>query len=83
MCFSFIKLLIDILKHITIVVLQDMQSVIRTEAEQSKDTDIKQEHDVTLDIVPRIKVIKEVKDSVLLCIFMYLLVAQLLLNLCK
>ena len=38
----------------------------RIEAEESDDTDFKQEQDVTLDIVPRIKVIKEVNDSVLI-----------------
>ena len=61
--------MIDILKHITIVVLQDVESEMRIEADESDDTDFKEEQDVTIDIIPRIKVLKEVKDFVLLCIY--------------
>ena len=53
--------MIDILKHISIVVLQDVESEVKLEAEQSEDTDIKHEQDVTLELVQFIKVEEKVK----------------------
>ena len=47
---------------ISIVVLQDCQNEIKTEAE---DIDIKDEKDVTLVLIPPVENMKEVKDSVL------------------
>ena len=57
------------LKHITIVVLQDVQSEMKTEAEECQDVDIKHEQDVTHNLVAFVTNEKKVKDSVLLCIF--------------
>ena len=60
----------DILKHISIVVLQVCQSEIKTEAE---DINIKREQDVTHNLIASVKILKEVKDSVLLCVFILFL----------
>ena len=65
--------MINILKHISIVVLQDMQNEIKTEAEEHDDIDIKHEQDVTYNLVASVKCLKEVKHSVVLCVFIYLL----------
>ena len=58
--------MIVILKHISIVVLQDVQSDIKFETEESSDIDIKYEQDVTYELLPPVKIEKKVKDSVLL-----------------
>ena len=51
-----------------------MESEVKFETEESSDIDIKYEQDVTYELVPVVKIEKKVKDSVLLCIFIYLLV---------
>ena len=71
--YPFIKLLIDILKHISIVVLQDIDCEIKTEAKEWEHIYVKHEQDVTHDHVASVKCLKEVKHSVLLCLFIYLL----------
>ena len=71
LCYSFIKLVIDILKHISIVVLQDMENEVKMETEESEDIDIKHEQDVTLELVRVVKTERKVKDSVLLCLLIY------------
>ena len=73
LCFSFIKLLIDILKHISIAVLQDVDCEIKTEAEEWEHIYVKHEQDEMHDHFAHVKCQKEVKDSVLLCLFIYLL----------
>ena len=69
--------MIDILKHISIVVLQDIKCEIKTEAEEWKHIYVKHEQDIMHDHVASVKCLKEVKDevkdSVLLCLFIYLL----------
>ena len=60
----------DILKYISLVVLQDCQNEIKIEAE---DINIKRERDVTHNLIACVKILKEVKDSVLLCVFIYYL----------
>ena len=67
--------MIDILKHISIVVLQDVESGIKKEAEGNDDVDIKHEQDLIYQLVRVDKFEKKVKASVLLCMFIYLLVA--------
>ena len=73
LCYILITLMIDILKHISIVVLQDVESEIKTEAEEWEHIYIKHEQDVTHDNVASVKCLLEVSDSVLLCLFIYLL----------
>ena len=55
--------MIDVLKHITIVVLQDVQSEIKTEAEECQDVDIKHEQNVTQEFVSCVKIEKQVKEA--------------------
>ena len=69
LCYSFIKLVIDILNHISIVVLQDVESEVNLETEENKDIDIKHEQDVTFGLLCVVEIEKKVKDSVFLCIF--------------
>ena len=45
----------------------------KAEAEEWEHTYVKHEQDVTHDHVASVKCLKEVKDSVLLCLFIYLL----------
>ena len=63
--------MIDILKHISIVVLQDVENEVKMETEQSEDIDIKHEQDVTLELVRVVKIERKVKASVLLCLLIY------------
>ena len=51
LCYSIIKVLIDILKHISIVVLQDSDCEMKTEAEDWEHIYVKHEQDVTHDHV--------------------------------
>ena len=63
---------INILKHISIVVLQDVESEIKTDAEEFENIYFKHEEDVT----PVVSV-KEVKDSEFFCVFMCLLYSMI------
>ena len=68
--------MIDILKHISIVVLQDVQSEIKTEAEECQDVDIKHEQDVTQELYSCVKIEREVKKKQILLIFIVLYVSR-------
>ena len=64
------------MKHISTVVLQDVQSQKQIKAEDYEEKDIKHEKCLTQKLVPRIKILKEVKmaitaDCMLLYIFMF------------
>ena len=61
--------MIDILKYVTIVVLQDVQSEIKTEAEECQDVDIKHEQDVTQEFVSCVKIEKQVKEAKTVCFY--------------
>ena len=61
--------MIDILKHISIVVLQDMESEVKMEAKESDNIDIKHEQDLTYNHVRAVKIETKVKDS---SAFMYI-----------
>ena len=61
---SLLTLVIDVLKLSTIVVLQDVQSEIKTEAEECQDVE-----DVTQEFISCVRILKEVKDSLLLYVF--------------
>ena len=74
LCYHFIKLLIDILKHISIVVLQEVDCEIKTEEDEWEHTYVKHEQDVMHDHVASIKCLKKVKDSVLLFVYKYIIV---------
>ena len=54
------------LKHISIVVLQNIETEIKSEAETHEDADVEHEQDVTYHFVPLLKVEGKVKISVLL-----------------
>ena len=58
--------MIVILKHISFVVLQEVQCELNIRAEEYEVINVKQEQDF-------VKIEEKVKDSVLLCIFIYLL----------
>ena len=45
----------------------------KVEADYCDDVDIKHEQDVTYNLLASVKSLKEVKDSVLLCVFIYYL----------
>ena len=71
--YPFLKRFIDILKHIYIIVLQKFDCEIKTEAEEWEHIYVKHEQDVTHDHVSSVKCLKEVKNFVLLSLFIYLL----------
>ena len=59
-------MLIDILKHNSIVVLQNIETEVKSEPETYEDVDVKHEQDVTYRLVPLVKVEGKVNISVLL-----------------
>ena len=66
MSYLFIKLFTDILKHVSIVVLQNIKTEIKSEPDTYEDVDVKQEQNVTYQLVPLLKVEGKVNISVLL-----------------
>ena len=57
-----LHLTIDILKHISTVVLQDFQRQIQTKAEGCEDKDIEHEKCLTQKLVPHIKIQTKAED---------------------